>query len=58
VTVGFGAAAGFGAGLCWIATSFAINDLFEQRPLKLFLINAGYHTLQFTAMGAILGAWH
>lgn len=58
VTVGFGAAAGFAAGLCWVSASFAINDLFERRPLKLFLINAGYHTLQFTAMGAILGLWH
>ncbi len=58
VTVGFGAAAGFAAGLCWVGASFGINDLFEQRPLRLTLINGGYHTLQFTAMGAILGAWH
>jgi len=58
VSLGFGAAAGFGAGLCWVATSFGINDLFEQRPLQLTLINGGYHTLQFTVMGAILGAWH
>ena len=57
-SLGFGAAAGFGAGLCWVATSFGINDIFERRPLKLTLINGGYHTLQFTAMGAILGAWH
>jgi hypothetical protein len=58
VTVGFGAAAGFAAGLCWVTASFGINDLFEGRPLKLFLINGGYHTAQFTAMGAILGLWH
>jgi MFS family permease len=57
-TLAFGAAAGFGAGLCWVATSLAINDLFEGRPAKLTLINGGYHTLQFTAMGAIIGAWH
>lgn len=54
----FGAAAGFGAGLCWVTASFGINDLFERRPLKLFLINGGYHTLNFTLIGAILGAWH
>ena len=48
-------AAGFSAGLCWVAASFAINYLFERRPLRLWLINGGYHTLQFTAFGLILG---
>jgi len=51
----FGIGAGFCAGLCWVATSFGINALFEHRPLGLTLINAGYHTLQFTLIGAILG---
>jgi hypothetical protein len=53
--VGFGAAAGLCAGLCWVASSFGINALFERRPLGLTLINAGYHTLQFTLIGAVLG---
>lgn len=52
------AAAGFAAGLCWVAGSFGINYLFEQRSLKLFLINGGYHTLQYTLIGLILGLWH
>ena len=47
--------AGFSAGLCWVAAAFAINYLFERRPLKLWLINGGYHTLQFTLFGLILG---
>jgi hypothetical protein len=47
--------AGFAAGLCWVAASFGINYLFERRPLRLWLINGGYHTLQFTAFGLILG---
>lgn len=51
----FGLGAGLCAGLCWVATSFGINALFEHRPLSLTLINAGYHTLQFTLIGAILG---
>lgn len=51
----FGLGAGFCAGLCWVASSFGINALFEHRPLGLTLINAGYHTLQFTLIGAILG---
>lgn len=49
---------GLCAGLTWVAASFGMNYLFERRPLTLFLINGGYHTLQFTLIGAILGAWH
>jgi hypothetical protein len=56
-TLAFGAAAGFGAGLCWVTASFGISYLFERRPLSLFLINGGYNTLQFTLIGAIIGAW-
>jgi hypothetical protein len=52
-----GALYGFTAGLCWVTASFGINYLFERKSLKLFLINGGYHTLQFTLIGAILGAF-
>jgi hypothetical protein len=52
--VAFGFGAGFSAGLCWVAASFGINYLFERRSLKLFLINGGYHTLQFTIIGLVL----
>jgi uncharacterized protein DUF1761 len=41
-----------------MALTFGITYLFESRPLKLWLINAGYQTVVFTIMGAILGAWH
>ena len=37
------------------ATSFGVNYLFEQKSLRLFLINAGYVTVQFTVMGLVLG---
>lgn len=53
--VGPATAAGFSAGLCWVAASYGITYLFEHRPLKLWLINGGYHTLQFTLFGAIIG---
>jgi len=56
--VSLGLGAGFSAGLCWVAASFGINYLFEQRSFKLWLINAGYHTLQFTIIGLILALWH
>jgi hypothetical protein len=55
MSAGAATAAGLSAGLCWVAASFGINYLFERRPLRLWLINGGYHTLQFTAFGAILG---
>ncbi len=45
------------AGLCWVSTSFGINYLFAGRSFKLFLIDAGYHTLQFILYGIILGVW-
>jgi len=55
---GFATAAGFAAGLFWVAGSFAINYQFEQKPFKLLLVNGGYHTVQYTLYGAILGLWH
>lgn len=57
-TLGFGAAAGFAAGLGWVTTSLGVIYIFERRSPRLWLINGGYQTLQFTVMGAILGAWH
>ena len=44
-----------GAGL--VAASFGINDQFANRPTVLWLIDGGYHTVQFTIYGAILGLW-
>jgi hypothetical protein len=49
---------GIAAGLCWVATSFGINYLFAGRSLKLWLIDGGYHTLQFALYGLVLGLWH
>jgi len=49
---------GFSAGLFWVTASFGINYLFERKSLKLFLINGGYHTLQFTLIGATLAMFY
>jgi hypothetical protein len=49
---------GFCAGLTWVAASFGINYLFERKSFGLFLVNGGYHTLQFTLYGLIIGVWH
>jgi hypothetical protein len=44
-----------GAGL--VAASFGINYQFANRPTVLWFIDGGYHTVQFTIYGAILGLW-
>jgi Protein of unknown function (DUF1761) len=49
-----GLGAGFAAGLCWVAASFGMNYLFARRSFKLFAIDGGYHTLQFTLIGLII----
>lgn len=48
-----GAAAG--AGL--VAASFGINYQFAQRSTRLWLIDGGYHAVQFLLFGLILGLW-
>ncbi|TMP39502.1 DUF1761 domain-containing protein [Pseudoalteromonas rubra] len=46
---------GLAVGVCFVASTLGTSYLFEQRPLKLFLINAGYHTAQFCLIGFVLG---
>ena len=48
-------AAGASAGVCWVAASFGISYLFERRGIAHWLINGGYHAIQFTLFGLILG---
>jgi hypothetical protein len=45
------------AGRGLVAASFALNYAFAQRSLTLWLIDGGYHTLQFTLYGVIFGLW-
>ncbi len=49
--------AGVFAGLFFFATALGVVFLFEQKPFKLWLIDAGYQIVNFAAIGAILGAW-
>ena len=56
--LGFATGIGLTVGLCWVTTSFGINYQFAGRPLKLWAIDGGYHTLQFLLYGLILGLWH
>lgn len=49
-----GVLVGFGL----VAASFGINYLFAQRGARLWLIDGGYHTVQFALFGLVLGLWH
>ncbi|MDT8322371.1 MAG: DUF1761 domain-containing protein, partial [Xanthomonadales bacterium] len=54
-SIAFGIGAGAAAGIFWVAGSFGINYLFELKPLRLWLVNGGYHSIQFTLYGLIFG---
>jgi len=48
---------GLWIGLFWVATAYGVTYLFEQRSLRLWLINAGYYVVLYAVMGTIIGAW-
>lgn len=56
-TAVFGAAAGFAVGFGWVSTALGVVYLFSRQPFRLWLIDAGYQVVAFTAMGAVIGAW-
>ncbi|HMJ93120.1 MAG TPA: DUF1761 domain-containing protein [Allosphingosinicella sp.] len=47
--------AGAATGICFVSASFGISYLFERRSIAHWLINGGYHAIQFTLFGLILG---
>jgi hypothetical protein len=56
-SLGFGLFAGAAAAIGWVATSLGVIYLFEQRSLKLWLINSGYQVIAYTLMGGLIGVW-
>ena len=57
-SLALGLGAGASTGLCWVGAALGVNDLFERRPLGLWAVNAGYHTIAFTLYGLVFGLWH
>jgi Protein of unknown function (DUF1761) len=51
-----GAVTGAIVGGAFVGASFGINYAFAQRSAKMWLIDGGYHTLQFILYGIIIGA--
>jgi len=40
-----------------IGSALAIQYLFEERSFAFWAINAGYHLVQFTIIGLVIGLW-
>jgi hypothetical protein len=53
-----GLQAGLLIGIGWIATAYGVTYFFEQRSVRLYLINTGYYIVLFAVMGVIIGAWN
>jgi hypothetical protein len=53
-----GALAGLLVGLGLVAPALTCTFLFERRPRRLTVIDAGYHVVTFMLIGTIVGAWH
>ena len=48
---------GLWIGLFWVATAYGVTYLFEQRSLRLWMINAGYYVVWYAILGTIIGAF-
>src|SRR5207302_1554905 len=55
--VAVGALAGLLTGVGIAGGALASSMVFEARPRPLIVIDAAFHTVLFTATGAVLGAW-
>jgi len=53
----FGAIIGAIIAICWITMSKLTDVLFENKPVKLFFLHAGFDLVSFMVMGAIVGYW-
>jgi uncharacterized protein DUF1761 len=52
-----GAKLGAGIGLGFSATALMIQYLWESKPTKIWVIDAGYHFFGCIILGAILSVW-
>lgn len=51
----FAVGAGLAVGVFWVAGSLATSYLFEGKTMRHFLINGGYHAVQFGLVGLAFG---
>ncbi|MEI6275137.1 MAG: DUF1761 domain-containing protein [Prolixibacteraceae bacterium] len=53
----FGAILGACIALFWVTMSKLTSVLFENQPVKLFVLHAGFDLVAFMVMGAIVAYW-
>ena len=56
-TIQGGVQTGFWIWLGFVATTSLVHHVFEGKPIRLYILNAGYHLVELLVMGAILSAW-
>ncbi len=56
-TVGQGMQLGFWIWLGFVATIQTGQALFQEKPFKLLLIDAGYYLVQLMVMGSLIALW-
>ena len=56
-TLGQGAAVGFFNWLGFVAVVLFSATMHEHRPIRYFMINAGYNLIALILMGAVLAVW-
>lgn len=54
---GEGAILGAVSGVGLVATTFGVSYVFESKPVKHWLINAGYPVVSMTLIGTLIGGW-
>ncbi|MFO0780894.1 MAG: DUF1761 domain-containing protein [Candidatus Gracilibacteria bacterium] len=52
-----GAIGGFWAWLGFIGTTLLANSMYQQKPLKLWLVDASFYLVNLLIFGALLVAW-
>ena len=57
VSAGKGIMVGLLTGVCFMLTTFWVNDSFEHRPPNLTIMNILYHLVGFVIVGIIIGLW-
>lgn len=57
ITILDGIATGFWMWLGFVFTTSLINGIFESKPLRLYLVDNGYHLVSLALMGVVLALW-
>ena len=57
ITFAGGFHTGFWAWLCFVLTTMMTNNTFAGRPVKLLVLDSGYHLYGFLVIGVILAVW-